>query len=51
MVINLRTDVMKVMKRKDIQIRKLRDVCAQLNERIIKLEVENAKLKKKLKKI
>ena len=51
MVINLRTDVMKVMKRKDIQIQKLRDVCAQLNERIIKLEVENAKLKKKLKKI
>ncbi len=50
MVINVRTDAMKVMKRKDIQIQKLRDVCAQLNERVIKLEVENAKLKKKLKK-
>lgn len=49
-VINLREDVMKAMKRKDTQIQKLRDVCAQLNERVIKLEAENSKLKKKLKK-
>lgn len=46
----LRTDMMKAMKRKDVQIQKLRDVCAQTNERVIKLEAENAKLKKQLKK-
>jgi len=42
--------MMKAMKRKDMQIQKLRDVCAQLNERIVKLEAENAKLREQLKK-
>jgi regulator of replication initiation timing len=46
----LRTDMMKAMKRKDVQIQKLKDVCAEMTERIVKLEAENAKLKKKLKK-
>lgn len=42
--------MMKAMKRKDMQIQKLRDVCAQLTEKIVKLEAENEKLKKQLKK-
>lgn len=41
---------MKALKRKDIEIQKLRELCAELRERIIKLEVENERLKKELKK-
>ncbi|MBU3902570.1 MAG: hypothetical protein KKE04_04295 [Candidatus Thermoplasmatota archaeon] len=46
----LRTDMMKTMKKKDVQIQKLREVCAQLTEKTLKLEAENAKLKKQIKK-
>ncbi|MBU2565773.1 MAG: hypothetical protein KJ655_05925 [Candidatus Thermoplasmatota archaeon] len=36
--------------KKDVQIQKLREVCAQLTEKTLKLEAENAKLKKQIKK-
>lgn len=39
---------MKALKQKDLEIQKLRNLCAELRERIAKLEVENARLKKRL---
>jgi hypothetical protein len=39
---------MKALKRKDIEIQKLRDLCSELRGKVVKLEVENARLKKEL---
>ncbi len=41
---------MKALKKKDLEIQKLRDLCSELRQKIIQSEVENTKLKKELKK-
>lgn len=42
--------MLKALQRKDVEIQKLRTLCADLREKIVRLEVENARLKKSLSK-
>ena len=41
----MKTDVIKILKKKDMEIAKLRNTIETLKEQLMKLEVENKKLK------
>lgn len=48
-MIILKDEMLQIMKKKDLRIKKLTEIIERLKEQLMKLEVENKKLKQQLK--